>query len=193
MLHGAIFLATCNAISVTRYFASQLLNKHAKNYQNVEKITKFLLSTKVVWKSIKHLSKIKISKMFCITETVFFPMFFFLIVLFDWICVKCKYGAAMIGPRVPRPTGWVLISRIPSIQLDSLSQQLAIWMYSFAGVDLQLFSLNFWITGCVMAYLVEFHTITKILLTFREITKKITKNFQLPKKSEKSRNITKSN
>ena len=32
-----------------------------------------------------------------------------------------------------------------------------------------------------MAYLVEFHAITKILLTFREITKKITKNFQLPK------------
>ena len=43
-----------------------------------------------------------------------------------------------------------------------------------------------------MAYLVEFHAITKILLTLREITKKITKNFQLPKKSEKSRNITKS-
>jgi hypothetical protein len=34
--------------SVTRYFARQLLNKHAKNYQNVEKITTFLLSTKVV-------------------------------------------------------------------------------------------------------------------------------------------------
>jgi hypothetical protein len=49
-------------------------------------------------------------------------------------------------------------------------------------------------TGCViMVYLVEFHAITKILLTLREITKKITKNFQLPKKSEKSRNITKSN
>ena len=36
-----------------------------------------------------------------------------------------------------------------------------------------------------MAYLVEFHAITKIL--------KITKNFQLPKKLEKARNITKSN
>ena len=44
-----------------------------------------------------------------------------------------------------------------------------------------------------MVYLVEFHEITKILLTLREITKKITKNFQLPKKSEKWRNITKSN
>ena len=44
-----------------------------------------------------------------------------------------------------------------------------------------------------MTYLVEFHAITKILLTLRKITKKITKNFQLPKKSEKSRNITKSN
>ena len=44
-----------------------------------------------------------------------------------------------------------------------------------------------------MVYLVEFHEITKILLTLREITKKITKNFQLPKKSEKLRNITKSN
>jgi hypothetical protein len=36
-----------------------------------------------------------------------------------------------------------------------------------------------------MTYLVEFHAITKILLTLRKITKKITKNFQLPKKSEK--------
>ena len=35
-----------------------------------------------------------------------------------------------------------------------------------------------------MVYLVEFHAITKILLTLREITKKITKKFQLPKKSE---------
>jgi hypothetical protein len=123
--------------SVTRYFASQLLNKHAKNYQNVEKITKFLLSTKVVWKSIKHLSKIKISKMLCITETVFFPMFFFLIVLFDWICVKCKYGAAMIGPRVPSPTGWVLISRIPSIQLGSLGHSL-----QFGCTALQAWTCN---------------------------------------------------
>jgi hypothetical protein len=30
-------------------------------------------------------------------------------------------------------------------------------------------------------YFVEFHVITKILLTLRKITKKITKNFQLPK------------
>ena len=44
-----------------------------------------------------------------------------------------------------------------------------------------------------MAYLVKFHPITKILLTLRKITKKITKNFQLPKKSEKLENITKSN
>jgi hypothetical protein len=27
-------------------------------------------------------------------------------------------------------------------QLDSLGQQLAIWMYIFAGMDLQLFSLK---------------------------------------------------
>jgi hypothetical protein len=39
-----------------------------------------------------------------------------------------------------------------------------------------------------MVYLVEFHEITKILLTLREITKKITKNFQLPK-SQKNREI----
>jgi hypothetical protein len=26
--------------------------------------------------------------------------------------------------------------QVPSIQLDSLGQQLAIWMYSFAGMDL---------------------------------------------------------
>jgi hypothetical protein len=62
----------------------------------------------------------------------------------------------------------VAIRRILLVRLDSLGQQLAIWMYSFAGMDLQLFSLNFWITGCViLAYLVEFHAITKILLTFR--------------------------
>jgi hypothetical protein len=35
-----------------------------------------------------------------------------------------------------------------------------------------------------MTYLVEFHEITKILLILRKITKKITKNFQLPKKSK---------
>jgi hypothetical protein len=37
----------------------------------------------------------------------------------------------------------MVISTIPSIQQDSLGQQLGIWMYSFAGMDLQLFSLNF--------------------------------------------------
>jgi hypothetical protein len=64
-----------------------------------------------------------------------------------------------------------------------LGKQLAIWMYSFAGMDLQLFSLNFWMTGCVsMAYLVEFHAITKILLTLREITKKIF-NYQKSQKN----------
>jgi hypothetical protein len=43
-----IFQLLAHNVSVTRYFAGQLLNKHAKNYQNVEKITKFLLSAKVV-------------------------------------------------------------------------------------------------------------------------------------------------
>jgi hypothetical protein len=58
------------------------------------------------------------------------------------------------------------LARNQHIQLDSFGQQLAIWMYSFAGMNLQLFSLNFLITGCViMTYLVEFHAITKILLT----------------------------
>jgi hypothetical protein len=107
--------------SVTRYFARQLLNKHAKNYQNVEKITKFLLSTKVVWKSIT-LSKTKSVKRFPSLKLCFFSCFSFSLVLFHWICIKWKYGAAMtmIGPRVPSPTGWVVINRIPSIQLDSL-------------------------------------------------------------------------
>ena len=36
-----------------------------------------------------------------------------------------------------------------------------------------------------MAYLVDFHAITKILLTLREITKKITKNFSITKKVRK--------
>ena len=81
-----------NVSSVTRYFARQLLNKHAKNYQNAEKITKFLLSTKMVWKSIKH-----ISKTLSITEAMF-SQFFFLTCTVDWICAKCKYGAAMIVP-----------------------------------------------------------------------------------------------
>jgi hypothetical protein len=73
----------------------QLRNKHAKNYQNAEKITKFLLSNKMVWKSIKH-----ISKALSITEAMF-SQFFFLICTVDWICTKCEYGAAMIepGPR----------------------------------------------------------------------------------------------
>jgi hypothetical protein len=39
----------------------------------------------------------------------------------------------------------VAIPRILLVRLDSLGQQLAIWMYSFAGMDLQLFSFNFWI------------------------------------------------
>ena len=51
--HFIVMLTSFQTISsinygVTRYFARQLLNKRAKNYQNVEKITKFLLSTKVV-------------------------------------------------------------------------------------------------------------------------------------------------
>jgi hypothetical protein len=37
----------------------------------------------------------------------------------------------------------VAIRRILLVRLDSLGEQLAIWMYSFAGMDLQLFSLNF--------------------------------------------------
>jgi hypothetical protein len=45
-------------------------------------------------------------------------------------------------------------------------------------------NLYFLLTGCViMAYLVEFSAITKILLTSREITKKITKNFHYYQKS----------
>jgi hypothetical protein len=37
----------------------------------------------------------------------------------------------------------VAIRRILLVRLDSLGEQFAIWMYSFAGMDLQLFSLNF--------------------------------------------------
>jgi hypothetical protein len=58
-----------------QYFARQLLNKHVKNYQNVEKITKFLLSTKEVWKSIKHLSKTKSVKRFPSLKLCFFHVF----------------------------------------------------------------------------------------------------------------------
>jgi hypothetical protein len=46
-----------------------------KNYQNVEKITKFLQSTKVVWKSIKHLSKTKSVKRFPSLKLCFFRVF----------------------------------------------------------------------------------------------------------------------
>jgi hypothetical protein len=57
-------------------------------------------------------------------------------------------------------------------------------LIEFLNTDVQVVSLwCIWLT----------HLITKILLILREITKKITKNIQLPKKSEKSRNITKSN
>jgi hypothetical protein len=83
----------------------------------------------------------------------------------------------------------VVISTVPSIQLDSLSQRLEIGMYRFAGMDLQLFSLNFLIKDCVIiAYLVEFHPITKILLTLREITKKLPKMFNY-QKSPQNREI----
>jgi hypothetical protein len=111
-------------------------------------------------------------------------MFFFLTCTF-WLQL-CKMQTLHRDDRAS-------LARNQHIQLvDSLGQQLAMYSFGSAGMNLQLFSLNFWITGCViLAYLVEFHAITKILLTLREITKKITKNFQLPKKSEESRNITK--
>jgi hypothetical protein len=156
------------AVSVTRYFARQLLNKHAKNYQNVEKITKFLLSAKVVWKSIKHLSKTKSVKQFPSLKLCFFHVFHSHLYFLVAIVQNANMALRWSGPGSLAHNHHRVISRIPSTQLDSLGQQLAIWMYSFAGMDLQLFSLNFWITGCViMAYLVEFHAITKILLTFR--------------------------
>jgi hypothetical protein len=92
--------------SVTRYFARQLLNKHAKNYQNVEIITKFLQSTKVVSKSIKHLSKTKSLKRFPSLKLCFFHVFLSHL-YFDCNCAKCKYGATMIESghrhRVPSP------------------------------------------------------------------------------------------
>ena len=95
-----------SATSVTRYFARQLLNKHAKNYQNVEIITKFLQSTKVVSKSIKYLSKTKSLKRFPSLKLCFFHVFLSHL-YFDCNCAKCKYGAAMIGSghrhRVPSP------------------------------------------------------------------------------------------
>jgi hypothetical protein len=58
--------------SVTRYFARQLLNKHAKNYQNVEKITKHLSKTK----SVKHFPSLKL----CFFH-VFLSHLYFLIVI----------------------------------------------------------------------------------------------------------------
>jgi hypothetical protein len=161
------------ACSVTRYFARQLLNKHAKNYQNVEKITKFLLSTEVVWKSIKHLSKTKSEKRFPSLKLCFFHVFlshlYFLIAIVQNANMAPQWSSSGPGSLARNQ------HRVRTIDIygeDSLGQQLAIWMYSFAGMDLQLFSWNIRITGCVfLAYLVEFHMITKILLTFREITK----------------------
>jgi hypothetical protein len=138
--------------SVTRYFARQLLNKHAKNYQNVEKITKFLLSTEVVWKSIKHLSKTKSVKRFPSLKLCF-SMFFFLTCTF-WLQL-CKIQIWRCDDRAPRPwvpnpaigTGWVVISRVPLIQLDSLGQQLGPTacnlVVQLCRHGLQLFSLNF--------------------------------------------------
>jgi hypothetical protein len=101
--------------SVSRYFARQLLNKHAKNYQNAEKITKFLLSTKMVWKSIKH-----ISKTLSITEAMF-SQFFFLTCTVDWICAKCKYSVAMIEPG-PRNQ-----HRVNGDQQDSVDSAGQLW------------------------------------------------------------------
>jgi hypothetical protein len=129
---------------VTRYFARQLLNKHAKNYQNVEKITKFPPSTKVVWKSIKHLSKTKWVKHFPSLKLSFFIAFlshlYFLIAIVQNANMVPRWSAR--APGVPSPQSaqgewWSAgFLRIPSIQLDSLGQQLAFWMYSFAGMEL---------------------------------------------------------
>jgi hypothetical protein len=74
---------------VTRYFGRQLLNKHAKNYQNVNQSG---------LKINKTSQENKMSKTFSITETKFFHCFSFSLVLFDCNCAKCKYGATMIGP-----------------------------------------------------------------------------------------------
>jgi hypothetical protein len=131
----------------TRYFARQLLNKHAKNYENVEKITKFLLSTKVGLKINKTSQQNKISKTLSITETMFLPYFlshlYFLIAIVQNTNMASHLWFYAPRSRARNQHRSVVISTIPSIQLDSLGQQLAIGMYSFADMDLQLFSLNF--------------------------------------------------
>ena len=85
--------------SVTRYFARQLLNKLAKNYQNVEKITKFLLSAKSGLKSIKHLSKTKSVKRF-LSLKLCFPCFSFSLVFLIAIVQNANMASqrSRLGP-----------------------------------------------------------------------------------------------
>jgi hypothetical protein len=82
-------------ISVTRYFARQLLNKHAKNDQNVEKITKFLLSTQSGLKINKTSQQNKISKRLSITETMFFLCFFYVFLSHLYFLVAIVQNANM--------------------------------------------------------------------------------------------------
>jgi hypothetical protein len=116
------------------------------------------------------------------------------------LCKICKYSIAAIGPGP-----WVLSMQSAQDNgdqhnsVDSVGQLWTVliqlpWFQRLFASRKEPLEPGYHLTGCViMAYLVEFHPITKILLTLTEITKKITKNFQLPKESEKSRNITKSN
>jgi hypothetical protein len=91
-------MALNDLISVTRYFARQLLNKHAINYQNVEKNTKFLLSTEVIWKSIRHLIKTKSVKCFSSLKLCFFHVFLsYLYFLTACNCTKWKYAVPLVG------------------------------------------------------------------------------------------------
>jgi hypothetical protein len=91
------------------------------------------------------------------------------------------------GPRVPSPQSaqgewWSAGFRRFSWTASASSLQFGCTA-SQAWTCIKLFSLNFWITGCVIImYLVEFHAITKILL------KKLPKIFNY-QKSQKNREI----
>ena len=98
----------------SRYFARQLLNKHAKNYENVEQITKFLLSTKVGLKINKTSQQNKIGKTLSITETMFLPYFLSHLYFLIAIVQNTNMASHLVASLV-------LCSQVPSPQSAQVS------------------------------------------------------------------------
>jgi hypothetical protein len=109
---------------------------------------------------------------------VFLSHLYFLIAIVQNANMASRWSRQGPGPWPAISTGWVHSRTQSPSYARSTERDEGLWPNPFWNN--RFFKKNFWITGCViMAYLVEFHGITKILLK--------------SEKSEKSRNITKSN